>query len=113
MEKFTEKELEIISNGLLCLIGNVVKAKGLVMDTASQNSIDDYMKALQALNSKVCKVARETGDVPSDRELRIEGVLYFSMLENETEEHAKERFWKSAYESGIIINDDCCSYDVQ
>jgi len=56
MEKFTNKELEIISNGLLSLIGNAVKAKGLVFDTASQNSIDDYMKTLQALNSKVCKM---------------------------------------------------------
>ncbi len=110
---FTNKELEIISNGLLCLIANAGKAKGLVTDTASQNSIDDYMKALQVLNSKVCKADRETEDMPGDRELRIEGVLYFSMLENETEENAKERFWKSAYESGIIINDDCCSYDIQ
>ncbi len=113
MEKFTNKELGIISNGLLCLIGNAAKAKGLVFDTASQNSIDDYMKTLQALISKVCKVDRGEGESQSDRELRIEGVLYFSMLENEAEEHAKERFWKAAYESGIIINDDCCSYDVQ
>ena len=56
MEKFTDKELEIISNGLISLIVNAAKAKGLVTDTASQNSIDDYMKTLQALNSKVCKM---------------------------------------------------------
>lgn len=49
----------------------------------------------------------------SDRELRIEGVFYFSMLEGETKEQAKERFWKKSYEAEIIINDDCCSYDVQ
>lgn len=35
MEKFTNKELEIISNGLLSLIGNAAKAKGLVTDTVS------------------------------------------------------------------------------
>lgn len=56
MEKLTIKELGIISNGLLCLIVNAGKAKGLVTDTDSQNSIDDYMKTLQALNSKVCKM---------------------------------------------------------
>ena len=56
MEKFTNKELGIISNGLLCLIANAGKAKGLVLDTASQNSIDDYIRTLQELNSKVCRV---------------------------------------------------------
>lgn len=56
MEKFTNKELEIISNGLISLIVNAAKAKGLVTDTASQNSINDYMKTIQALNSKVCRV---------------------------------------------------------
>lgn len=59
MEKFTNKELEIISNGLLCLIGNAAKAKGLVTNTALQNSIDDYMKTMQALNSKVCRMNGE------------------------------------------------------
>lgn len=56
MDTFTNRELEIISNGLLCLIDNAGKAKGLVMDTASQNSIDGYMKTLMELNSKVCKM---------------------------------------------------------
>ncbi|WP_303872022.1 hypothetical protein [Acetobacterium wieringae] len=60
MEKFSNKELEIISNGLISLIVNAANAKRLVTDTASQNSIDDYMKTLQALNSKVCKM--ETDD---------------------------------------------------
>ena len=52
VDAFTNKELEIISNGLLCLIANAGKAKGLVLDTASQSCIDDYMKALQTLNLK-------------------------------------------------------------
>lgn len=30
MDKFTNKELEIISDGLLCLIGNAGKARGLL-----------------------------------------------------------------------------------
>jgi hypothetical protein len=70
MEKFTNKELEIISNGLLSLIVNAVKAKGLVTDTASQNSIDDYMKILQALNSKVLAKL-------SNNALRISEILLF------------------------------------
>jgi len=35
MEKFTNKELKIISNGLISLIVNAAKAKGLVTDTVS------------------------------------------------------------------------------
>jgi hypothetical protein len=69
MEKFTNKELEIISNGLLSLIVNAVKAKGLVTDTASQNSIDDYMKILQALNSKVCSLDRSEGYDNSEKNM--------------------------------------------
>lgn len=73
MEKFTNKELGIISNGLLCLIANAGKAKGLVLDTASQNSIDDYMKILQALNLKVCRVDRREGcDKPDKSMLKHE-----------------------------------------
>lgn len=61
MEKFTNKELEIISNGLISLIVNAAKAKGLVTDTTSQNSIDDYMRTLQTLNSKVCRMDGKEG----------------------------------------------------
>lgn len=56
MAKFTNKELDIISNGLISLIVNAAKAKGLVTDTASKNSINNYMNTLQALNSKVCRM---------------------------------------------------------
>jgi len=59
MEKFTNKDLEIISNGLLYLIRNAGKAKELVLDSASLNSIDEYMRTLQVLNSKVCRLDRE------------------------------------------------------
>lgn len=109
---FTNRELEIISNGLLCLIANAGKAKELVMDTASRNSIDDYVKTLQELNLKVCGI-NGNKIVVEDKELRIEGVFYFSMQDGETVEQVKERFWKQTYEAGIIINDDCCSYDIQ
>lgn len=56
MNIFTNAELEIISNGILSLIVDAVKAKGLVMDMVSQNSIDDYIESLQALNLKVCGI---------------------------------------------------------
>lgn len=49
----------------------------------------------------------------NDKELRIEGVFYFTMTERETEEQAKERFWKQSCEAGIVVNDDCCDYSVQ
>lgn len=52
-------------------------------------------------------------NILSDKEMRIEGVFYFPMLRGETEEQAKLRFWKLTYEAGIIVNDDCCSYQVQ
>lgn len=58
MDTFTDRELEIISNGLLCLIENAGRAKGLVLDTDSQNSIDDYIRTLQTFNLKVCNIGR-------------------------------------------------------
>ncbi len=112
MDKFTNRELEIISSGLLCLIENAGKAKGLVMDATSQNDIDDYIRKLQELNLKVCRVNGKEMEA-SDKELRIEGIFYFSLLNGETEEQVKERFWKHTYEAGMIINDDCCSYSIQ
>lgn len=73
MEKLTNKELGIISNGLISLIVNAAKAKGLVTDTASQNSIDGYMKTLQTLNSKVCRLDRREGyDKPEKNILEYE-----------------------------------------
>jgi len=49
----------------------------------------------------------------SDKELKVSGVFYLAMLENETEEQAMERFYRLITESGIIANNDCCTFGIQ
>lgn len=49
-----DRELTLLSDGILAMIGNAGQAKGLVHDTKSQDAIDSYMKELQRLNSKLC-----------------------------------------------------------
>ena len=49
-----DRELTLLSDGILTMIGNAGQAKGLVHDTKSQDAIDSYMKELQRLNSKLC-----------------------------------------------------------
>lgn len=51
---FNERELTILSDGLLSMIENAGQAKRLVCDTASHKAIDTHIKELQALNSKIC-----------------------------------------------------------
>lgn len=46
-----------------------------------------------------------------EKELKIEGVFYLTMLEGETEKQAKERFWNLTVQSGIISGD--CSFETQ
>lgn len=49
-----DRELTLLSDGILTMIRNAGQAKGLVCDTKSQDAIDSYMKELQRLNSKLC-----------------------------------------------------------
>lgn len=49
-----DRELTLLSDGILAMIGNAGQAKGLVRDAKSQDAIDSYMKELQRLNSKLC-----------------------------------------------------------
>lgn len=49
-----DRELTLLSDGILAMIGNAGQAKDLVHDTKSQDAIDSYMKELQRLNSKLC-----------------------------------------------------------
>lgn len=51
---FNERELTLLSDGILNMIENAGQAKRLVSDTASQNAIDAHIKELQTLNSKLC-----------------------------------------------------------
>lgn len=51
---FNDRELTLLSDGILTMIENAGQAKHLVCDTKSQDAIDSYMKELQRLNSKLC-----------------------------------------------------------
>lgn len=51
---FNDRELTLLSDGILTMIENAGQAKRLVCDAKSQDAIDSYMKELQRLNSKLC-----------------------------------------------------------
>lgn len=51
---FSERELTLLSDGILNMIENAVQAQRLVCDTESQKAIDIHIKELQALNRKLC-----------------------------------------------------------
>lgn len=70
---FTNKELEIISNGLLALIQNAGEAKKFVVHSVTQNSIDGYIKILQDLNSKICRI---------DESEEIKMITFYQILES-------------------------------
>lgn len=53
--EFTDKEIEMLSNGLLSLIHNAVKAQKLITDTAVSDDIQKYINKVQGLNEKICR----------------------------------------------------------
>lgn len=55
---FTEKELYLLSCGVLQLIEDAGQAKKLLHagTSAGRTAIDDYTKELQELNSKICGI---------------------------------------------------------
>ena len=55
---FTEKELYLLSCGVLQLIEDAGQAKKLLHagTSARRSAIDDYTKELQELNSKICSM---------------------------------------------------------
>ena len=57
--KFTERELYLLSDGLLALIENGNKARKLTTDSNVHAAIDGYLKEVQALNSKLCTEMKE------------------------------------------------------
>lgn len=57
--RFTEEEKELLSDGLLKLLENADKARGLVRDTKVQNELEKYMNRVQELNTKVCMGTEE------------------------------------------------------
>lgn len=55
--KFTERELYLLSDGILCLIGNARKAAELVATSAPQGvmiEMQTYRDELVMLNRKIC-----------------------------------------------------------
>lgn len=57
--RFTEEEKELLSDGLLKLLENAGKARALVHDMKVQNELEEYMKRVQELNTKVCMGTEE------------------------------------------------------
>lgn len=53
--EFTKKEIELLSDGLIALIGRAGEARKLVWDSGSQKAIDEYTNILQKLNTKICR----------------------------------------------------------
>lgn len=51
---FTGKELDYLSRGLVALIRDAGRAKELCLDRKAQAAIDNYIRELQALNTKIC-----------------------------------------------------------
>lgn len=47
-----------------------------------------------------------------EKELKIEGIFYMNMKENETQEEAESRFEKTLESVGIIVNSSCCSFEM-
>lgn len=56
---FTAEELNMISDGLIALIRDAGEAKKLVHREQTQLSIDEEIKRLVTLNSKVCGMMEE------------------------------------------------------
>lgn len=54
--RFTERELTLLSDGVLTMISNAGEAKKLVTDAGAHKAIDKYTSELRSLNSVLCKV---------------------------------------------------------
>ena len=55
--KFTERELELLSDGILQLMGNANSAARLVSTSAPSavgTALSEYLKELRELNSRLC-----------------------------------------------------------
>lgn len=56
---FTDEELYTLSNGILALIRDAGDAKKLVHREQTQLAIDEEVKRMTALNSKICGMMKE------------------------------------------------------
>ena len=57
---FSNDELWIMSGGITALLNNASNASTLVCwDKKSTDTIDEYIKKLQVLNSKICNMITE------------------------------------------------------
>jgi len=52
--EFTDRELALLSEGILCLMQDAWKAQGLVKDDAARDAIEDYTNELKRLNTIIC-----------------------------------------------------------
>lgn len=58
--EFTERELDLLSNGVLRLLDNAGRARKLLVGcgTKKDRDIVEYMNELKALNSKLCEAMK-------------------------------------------------------
>lgn len=56
---FTQKELVIMSNGILALIRDAEEAKKLICSNEAQFAIDKEICDLVSLNGKLCDMMKE------------------------------------------------------
>lgn len=52
--ELTPKEINILSNGLICLIDNAYRAEKLTCETSVIKALDESAEIYQKLNQKIC-----------------------------------------------------------
>lgn len=58
--EFTDRELELLSNGILRLMRDATTAQGLIIDADVYESINFFYAELRALNTKICNYRRDS-----------------------------------------------------
>lgn len=53
-DEFTQKELEMISDALLCHLTEIENVKRYIGDAITIQFIDDYMDGIRKLHNQVC-----------------------------------------------------------
>lgn len=58
---YTERELELLSNGILALLDNVGEARKILSRSGNgcDKNIIAYMNELKALNTKICNIMKK------------------------------------------------------
>lgn len=52
--EFTERELDLLSDGIMRMIDDALRADTLVASASVRKALRDYMNELRELNTKIC-----------------------------------------------------------